>query len=130
MIEVYTDGGSRGNPGDSACAFVVVKNKVEIETQNFYLGTKTNNQAEYEGLIKGLEYIVKNNISEVKFYSDSELMVKQIMKLYRVKDEGLKTLYDKAGSLISRIKNFQIVHVRREFNKKAYLLVNQCLDEK
>lgn len=129
MIEIYTDGGSRGNPGDSACAFVVNKDKVEVASFKFYLGKKTNNQAEYEGLLHGLDYVIKNEISEVRFYSDSELMVKQILKLYRVKDEGLKELYEKATKLISRIKNFEIIHVKREHNKKADLLVNKCLDE-
>jgi ribonuclease HI len=129
MIEVFTDGGSRGNPGDSACAFVVLKNKVEIYTNYSYLGKKTNNQAEYEGLIHGLEYLIKSEMYEAKFYSDSELMVKQIKKLYRVKDEGLKVLYEKANSFINRFKSFEIIHVRRELNKNADLLVNKCLDE-
>lgn len=130
MMEIFTDGGSRGNPGESACAFVVYKDKNEVENSKFYLGKKTNNQAEYEGLIKGLEYVVNNGISEVRFNSDSELMVKQILKLYRVKDAGLQDLYSKAINLISKIKKFEIIHVRRELNKKADLLVNQCLDER
>jgi ribonuclease HI len=129
MIEVYTDGGSRGNPGKSACAFVVYKDKVEIVAKNTFLGIRTNNQAEYEGLIKGLEYIRENNYTKVRFFSDSELMVKQLKKLYRVKDEGIKLLFDKAEKLISQLESFEIIHVRRESNKRADLLVNKCLDE-
>jgi len=129
MIEIYTDGGSRGNPGKSACAFVVFKDKVEIVTKHFYLGIKTNNQAEYEGLIKGLEYAKESNYTNVKFFSDSELMVKQLKKLYKVKDEGIKILYDKAEKIISQFESFEITHVRRELNKRADLLVNKCLDE-
>lgn len=129
MIEVYTDGGSRGNPGKSACAFVIFKDKVEVVAKNYYLGIKTNNQAEYEGLIKGLEYVKESNYTNVRFFSDSELMVKQLKKLYRVKDEGIKILYDKAEKLISQLSSFEITHVRRESNKRADLLVNKCLDE-
>jgi ribonuclease HI len=129
MIEIYTDGGSRGNPGKAACAFVVYKdNKVTYEEFR-YLGISTNNQAEYSALLEALKYLVRNNIFEASFFSDSELMVKQIKKLYKVKDENIQKLYNEAQREISKFKKFEISHVRREQNKLADKLVNRCLDE-
>jgi len=129
MIEVFTDGGSRGNPGKSACAFVVYKDGEVIFSKYHFLGIGTNNNSEYQGLIMGLDYILENSISEVTFYSDSELMVKQINKIYKVKDEGIKNLYNQLDPKIKKISKFKILHVRREKNKIADMLVNKCLDE-
>jgi ribonuclease HI len=128
MIEVYTDGGSRGNPGKAACAFVVYKDGELLHQESFYLGFTTNNQAEYQGLLKSLEFLISNNIFEAKFFSDSELMVKQIQKLYRVKDEGILKIYNEVSQKKNKFRDFQISHVRRESNKLADSLVNRCLD--
>jgi ribonuclease HI len=129
MIEIYTDGGSRGNPGKAACAFVVYENQNLKYQEYFYLGTTTNNQAEYSGLLKALKYLVQSNIFEAKFYSDSELMVKQIHKLYKVKEPSILKIYNEVMGEICKFKKFEIFHVRREKNKVADLLVNKCLDE-
>lgn len=126
--EVFTDGGSRGNPGNSAFAFVVYQNGNLVYSSSGYMGISTNNKAEYNGLIHGLTYVVENSIQEVIIYSDSELMVKQIKGLYQVKDADLKELYSKAKNLITKIDKFEIIHVRREKNKEADLLVNKTLD--
>jgi len=129
MIEVFTDGGSRGNPGNAACAFVIFKNN-EVFFQEFkFLGKTTNNQAEYSGLLHALKYLVSKNMFEVTFYSDSELMVKQIQKLYKVKDIGIQKIYNEVTYEISKFKRFEIKHIRREKNKLADSLVNKCLDE-
>jgi len=130
MIEVFTDGGSRGNPGKAACAFVVYKENKVIHEEFSYLGITTNNQAEYSGLLNALKYLISNNILEAKFYSDSELMVKQILKLYKVKDAGIQKIYTEVIKEISKFKKFEISHIRREKNSVADKLVNKCLDEK
>jgi ribonuclease HI len=130
MIEVYTDGGSRGNPGKAACAFVIFQDGKLLHEDFSYLGITTNNQAEYRGLLLALKYLVSNNILEAKFFSDSELMVKQILKLYKVKDLGIQKIYSEATKEISKFKKFEISHVRREKNSHADKLVNKCLDEK
>jgi ribonuclease HI len=129
MIEVYTDGGSRGNPGKAASAFVVYKDGHIIHQEKQFLGITTNNQAEYRGLLMGLKYLVENNFSEVTFYSDSELMVKQIHKLYKVKDLEIQKIYNEVSKELNKLKKFNLIHVRREKNKIADSLVNQCLDE-
>jgi len=128
-IEVFTDGGSRGNPGISAFAFVVLEDGVEIFSGSGFLGISTNNKAEYTGLLEGLKFVLDKNLSKVSFYSDSELMVKQIKGEYKVKDEDLKNFHRDCKDLISKLENFEIIHVRREKNKKADLLVNKVLDE-
>lgn len=130
MIEVFTDGGSRGNPGKAACAFVVYKENKVIHEEFSYLGITTNNQAEYSGLLNALKYLISNNILEAKFYSDSELMVKQILRLYKVKDAGIQKIYTEVIKEISKFKKFEISHIRREKNSVADKLVNKCLDEK
>lgn len=130
MFEVYTDGGSRGNPGKSACAFVILKDGKLFHQESIFLGIGTNNNAEYEGLLHAIDFLIQNSIFEARFFSDSELMVKQINKVYKVKDEGIKNLYNRFESKVKNIKKFEISHVRREKNKEADLLVNKCLDEK
>lgn len=128
-IEVFTDGGSRGNPGISAFAYVVLEDGNEIYSGSGFLGISTNNKAEYTGLLEGLKHVLHKNFKQVTFYSDSELMVKQIKGEYKVKDEDLKNFHRDCKDLISKLENFEIIHVRREKNKKADLLVNKVLDE-
>lgn len=137
QYSVYTDGGSRGNPGISAYAFVIYDSNNEIYSSSGFLGISTNNKAEYTALLTALKYIVsqiqENNldltITNYTLYSDSELMVKQIKGEYKVKDEDLKILYLECKELIKKIANFKIEHVRREKNKRADFLVNKVLDE-
>jgi len=88
---IHTDGGSRGNPGPAACAFDVEQNGKEIFHQSKFLGTATNNFAEYSGVINALDWLMNNNIyPQVNFYLDSELVVRQINGIYKVKDENVK----------------------------------------
>ncbi|MEK7163672.1 MAG: ribonuclease HI family protein [Patescibacteria group bacterium] len=123
---IFTDGGARGNPGPSACAFVVYDGENLIYKQGFYLGISTNNQAEYQGVLKAAEYcsLLIAHCS-VTFYLDSLLVVKQMRGEYKIKDPKLKILHDK-------IKNYKLkidfVHVPREQNRDADALVNKTLD--
>lgn len=135
-INVYTDGGSRGNPGPSAFGLVVYDDQQQIiHKDSKYLGVKTNNEAEYAGLIAALEWIknnqIKLNISKINFYSDSQLMVRQISGIYRVKASNLLPIFQEAKTLIGQINlsiNFQ--DVRRELNELADQLANEAMDRK
>ena len=134
-LTVYTDGGARGNPGPAACG-VVIKNENEeiIFEASKYLGTATNNQAEYEALIlalqKAREMFEKENSKDgnIESYLDSELIVKQLNGEYRIKNEGLKPLYEKVSSLKKHFNSIKFIHIPREKNKLADKLVNRELD--
>jgi probable phosphoglycerate mutase len=99
QISIYTDGGARGNPGISGYGLVVLdQQQNSLYQQSKFLGVKTNNEAEYLGLIGALTWLKDNqsNIDSVNFYSDSQLMVRQITGLYKVKSPNLKPLFDTA----------------------------------
>lgn len=133
-LTIFTDGGSRGNPGPSACAFIVYDGNNLIYEQGFYLGVATNNIAEYTAVLKSIEWLEqdagrRSQVAEVTFYLDSLLVVKQIKGEYKIKDAKLKAIYDQ---IILRIKNLKLkisfVHIPREKNTIADLLVNQTLN--
>jgi len=130
-IKIFTDGGSRGNPGPAACAAVIKdeKNNLLLE-QSRYLGKTTNNQAEYQGILLAMEEALKLNLNkeEINFYLDSELVVKQLKKEYKIKDMGLQKLFIKAWNLLQNFSKVTFIHIPREKNKEADLLVNQELD--
>ena len=129
-INIYTDGGSRNNPGNAAAGAVINEHKFKK-----YLGIKTNNEAEYEGVILALQELVKIyskeelKNSEINFYLDSELVCKQINKQYKVKDEKLAPLFLQVHNLKANLPQIKFIHIRRELNKEADALVNQALDE-
>jgi ribonuclease HI len=132
QIVIYTDGGSRGNPGPAACAFVVEKNGRAVFKNSKFLGKATNNFAEYSGVILALKWLNENKPKDtsIVFYLDSELVVKQINAVYRVKDEGLRNLFFEALTLMKKLGgNFIFKHIPREKNKIADLLVNVELDK-
>jgi len=135
-IKVFTDGGSRGNPGQAGFGVVVVdeKNKIIFEGLR-YLGVKTNNEAEYEGLIFALNWLKDNEkilgVNEAEFCADSELMVKQMQGIYKVKADNLKDLNKQAREFVLTIKaKISFKAVRREFNSEADALANQAMDRK
>lgn len=132
---IYTDGGARGNPGPAACGVVIKNEKEEIIFEaSKYLGMATNNQAEYEALIlalqKSMEIFEKENSQNknIESYLDSELIVKQLNGEYRIKNEGLKPLYEKVSNLIKHFDSIKFIHIPREKNKLADRLVNRELD--
>jgi ribonuclease HI len=129
-FQVFTDGGSRGNPGKSAIAFVVYnEDGSEFFSDAEYIGITTNNVAEYSALLKALNSCLNRGVKNVVVNSDSELMVKQINKIYKVKDQKLMNLYQVVLQTIKQFNFFEIKHVRRESNKLADLLVNKILDD-
>ena len=125
-LEAYIDGGSRGNPGEAGIG-VYVPGVVRIRE---YLGTGTNNFAEYSGLLAALEYAVREKYPSIKVVSDSELLVRQMKGQYRVKNPGLIELYDRARTLVGKLERFSIDHVLREHNREADRLVNKVLDSR
>ena len=127
---LFTDGGARGNPGPAAIGGVLYRGKEKINTFSEYIGETTNNQAEYAALIKGLELALATNIKELACYLDSELVVKQLNKEYKVKEAGLAKIFVKAWNLSGQFKKISFSHVRRELNKEADALVNKALDSR
>jgi ribonuclease HI len=129
-ILIYTDGGSRGNPGPAACAAVVqsADDGQTLLEEGKFLGRATNNVAEYEGILLGLELARRIEARQIEIRSDSELLVRQIVGQYRVKNPGLKPLYDRVRKAIGDFDSVEIRHVRREQNVEADRVVNETLD--
>ena len=123
-LEAYIDGGSRGNPGEAGIG-VHFPGIVRIAE---YIGTGTNNYAEYSALLSALRFAVFSRCEELQIYADSELVVKQITGEYQVKNEGIRLLYNRAVRWIDLIPRFSIHHVRRENNKEADKLANLAMD--
>lgn len=130
MYIIYCDGASRSNPGEASYGVSINLNNKEIDTLKEYIGIATNNVAEYRGLIAALEYCVMNNINDVEIYLDSLLVVQQVNKEFKVKSKKLGDLYSYSLTLIEKIKNINVIHIRREYNKRADELANEALDAK
>lgn len=130
MYIIYCDGASRSNPGEASFGVSINLNNKEVDTLKEYIGIATNNVAEYRGLIAALEYCVKNNINDVEIYLDSLLVVQQVNKEFKVKSKKLGDLYSYSLTLIEKIKNINVIHIRREYNKRADELANEALDAK
>lgn len=126
---VYSDGASRGNPGPAAAGALVLDpaGKVCAEVSE-PLGIQTNNFAEYQGLIKGLEAALSCGARSVEVRMDSELLVKQATGVYRVKHPGLIPLSIRVNELRRKFDGVTFKHIRREFNKQADALANRALD--
>ncbi len=127
-VVLRTDGGARGNPGPAGCGFVIEVDGATVCRGGRFLGVATNNVAEYEALIWGLENVAALGYPEVTIYADSELLVKQLNGQYRVKNAGLKPLFTRALALLRGFSRFQVRHIRREENKAADALANEAMD--
>lgn len=131
----FTDGASRGNPGEAAIGIVIKDEQLKtVETFKKYLGTATNNVAEYTALLHCVE-IIKNSetllCTELVVQTDSELMARQMNGEYKVKDAGLKILFQKVKSVLASAKfTFSIRHIPRSLNKEADALANEAIDSK
>ncbi len=125
--EIYIDGASRGNPGDSGIG-IVFKND---DSKNFkkYIGTGTNNNAEYTALITALEIAIESELLKIKVHTDSMLVANQINGSWKVKDPDIRILFANAKKLIENFKKFSITHIRREFNSEADQLANEAINE-
>jgi ribonuclease HI len=126
----HSDGGARGNPGPAGYG-VVIKDEAgkKVAALSEYLGHQTNNFAEYQGLIAALEYAIAHGPKALKLISDSELLVRQIKGIYKVKNPTLKDLHARATELIAEMEWFSIDHALREHNREADELANQAMDK-
>jgi ribonuclease HI len=124
------DGGSRGNPGPAAYGVYIRDPRGEpVARLKKYIGRMTNNVAEYYGLIAALDYVEAQGIRALRIESDSELLVKQMKGLYKVRSAELAPLYERARKMASALDSFRIDHVYREQNREADALANQAMDE-
>jgi ribonuclease HI len=128
-LVAFSDGGARGNPGPAGYG-VVVQDEAgrKVAALSEYLGHQTNNFAEYQGLIAALEYAVTNGHKALKVISDSELLVRQIKGIYKVKNAALQDLHGRAKELIAQLEWFSIGHVLRGHNEEADGLANAAMD--
>ena len=125
----HVDGGARGNPGPAGYGVAITDASGHpIAELSEYLGHRTNNYAEYQGLLAALRYAAEHQIKALKVISDSELMVRQIKGIYKVRHPELRKLYDEAQQLVRRLEHFEIRHALREHNKTADRLANQAID--
>lgn len=128
-VLIYSDGGARGNPGPAATGYVIYnQNGILLQEKGEYIGIATNNQAEYKALISALSVAKKLKAQEAVCYLDSELVVRQLLGEYKIKNPGLKELFKKTSSLISSFLKIDFKHIKREENKQADKLLNQVLD--
>lgn len=126
---IYSDGGSRGNPGPSASGFVIMNDREHvIHEGGMYLGITTNNQAEYHGVRLALEKAIEMGVRTVDFRLDSLLVVNQINGIYKIKNRELWPIHERIRELITSFDRVTFTHVRREFNQLADGMVNKILD--
>jgi ribonuclease HI len=125
-LKAYVDGGSRGNPGEAGLG-VYMPGFVRIAE---YLGSATNNVAEYSALVCALRCAVMSGCDDLTVYADSELVVKQISGEYQVRNEGIRPLYEAAQRWIALIPKFSLEHIPREDNKTADKLANIAMDRR
>ncbi|MDD5339144.1 MAG: ribonuclease HI family protein [Dehalococcoidales bacterium] len=130
-VVIYTDGAARGNPGPGAIGVVIKDEAGTIAAKiSQRLGVTTNNQAEYQAIIAGLEKAVGLGAKSAEVKSDSELVVNQINGRYKIKNTGLRPLYQKVVQLTGQLESFSISYIPREQNKAADDLANQALDKR
>jgi ribonuclease HI len=128
-LVAHSDGGARGNPGPAGYGVVVQdESGKKVAALSDYLGHQTNNFAEYQGLIAALEYGLQHG-KAMKVISDSELLVRQIKGIYKVKNATLQDLHGRAKELIAQMQWFSIGHALREHNQEADRLANEAMDK-
>jgi len=126
---LYTDGGARGNPGPAGIGVVILDDKKnKVKELYKYIGETTNNVAEYNAIIHGLEEALLLKAKEVIVHLDSELVTRQLNGEYKVKDAGLKPLFEKALSCLKSFDSFEIRHIERSKNKEADRLANKAIN--
>jgi ribonuclease HI len=130
-LRLHVDGASRGNPGEAGFGVHVASAEGETIAGLYgYLGRATNNVAEYQALLHGLRFALERGAREVRVFSDSELLVRQLAGRYRVKSSGLLPLFREAQSLLARFETARVSHVPREENREADALANKAVDLK
>jgi ribonuclease HI len=129
FASLYTDGASRGNPGPAGAGVILLDEQGRpILELNRFLGKATNNEAEYQALITGLEAAERLDLTRLHIFLDSELVVKQLHGEYRVRNPRLQPLFDEVASRLRRLSSYAIMHIPREQNEKADRLANEAVD--
>ena len=128
-VVIHIDGAARGNPGESGIGVLIEEDNGATREVKKYLGTRTNNQAEYSALITALETARDLKDREIRIYTDSLLLANQMNGLWKVKHPEIKDLYTKAKGLIEAFSRVTITHVPREENSEADRLANLAIDE-
>ncbi len=130
-IRVYSDGAARGNPGPAGAGAVLVEPSGEVvDRLGKFLGTQTNNFAEYTGLLLGLKRALELGVKEVEVFADSELMIRQLGGRYQVKSPSLRPLFEEALKLLNGFERVKLMHVPREMNRAADEMSNKAIDER
>lgn len=130
-IVVHADGASRGNPGPAGAGAVVsTPDGRVIARLGKFLGTQTNNVAEYEGVLLGLGWALEHGVTDVVLRADSLLVINQLNGEWKVKHPGLKPYHERASALLRRFAKTDLAHVRREFNEAADEMSNRAIDER
>jgi ribonuclease HI len=129
-IVIHTDGGSRSNPGPAGIGVYATQNKIVIFTLSEFLGTQTNNFAEYTAVIRALETCIEKKLiaETVDFFMDSKLVVEQVQGNWKVKEPTLRPLVARVQELAAHFPSVTFTHVRREYNKEADALANEAMD--
>jgi len=127
---IFSDGGSRGNPGPSAAGFIIMNNNEEVLFEGgLFLGYMDNHTAEYVAAYLALKKALNLGYKNIELRSDSLLLVNQINGIYQIRDDNLRFIHDKTVNLLSQFNHVSFQHVKREFNRLADGLVNKILDE-
>lgn len=130
-VRLYSDGAARGNPGLAGAGAVLVEPSGQVVDRiGKFLGTQTNNYAEYMGLLLGLRRARELSVREVEVFADSELMLRQLGGRYQVKSTSLRPLYEEALTLLNDFERVKLVHVPREMNRAADEMSNRAIDER
>ena len=133
-IQIYTDGGARGNPGPAASSFVVIKDNKTIFEDSIFLGTATNNMAEYQAVLAAYNWLsifLKNiSVNRINFFLDSQLVVNQLNGKYKIKSVKLKPIIENILNIQNKIKcEISYSFIRRKYNRRADFLLNKKLDD-
>lgn len=131
QVDLFTDGGSRGNPGPAGAGFVIKDPQGgTILSRGIFLGQTTNNVAEYTAVLKGLAAAKEMQAESVRLFSDSQLLVRQLNGQYKVKSDNLKQLYTDSMELLASFKSWQAIHIPREQNAEADAMANKAMDKR
>lgn len=129
-LRIHVDGGSRGNPGPAGAGIIVVDAEADLPIleAGYFLGRRTNNQAEYEGLLRALDLARRLGAREIEILSDSELLVRQLTGQYQVKSPAIRPLHAQALGLLQHFEHWQVQHVPRQLNRQADRLANLAMN--
>lgn len=128
---LFTDGASKGNPGPAGAGWVLINDRdLLLAKDSKFLGEATNNEAEYQALILGLKNALSCGIQEIRIYMDSELLVKQLNGLYRIKNPRLTIFFHQVKDLLSKFLKYDINHISRQENREADRMANEAIRER